>query len=75
MFPFPDTNQWYHIQPTRYISHLIGHEGEGSILSYFKKNGKDFDFFLIIIFYLLRTRPSFLFYFTFFFSLRLVNSF
>lgn len=27
------------IQPGRYLSHLIGHEGHGSILSLLKKNG------------------------------------
>lgn len=26
-------------QPGRYLSHLIGHEGRGSILSLLKKNG------------------------------------
>ncbi|CDH56832.1 a-pheromone processing metallopeptidase ste23 [Lichtheimia corymbifera JMRC:FSU:9682] len=38
-FPFPDQRPLYAIQPGRYISHLIGHEGAGSILSLLKKNG------------------------------------
>ncbi|KAI7855111.1 Metalloenzyme, LuxS/M16 peptidase-like protein [Circinella umbellata] len=38
-FPFPDQRPLYGVQPGRYISHLIGHEGHGSILSLLKKNG------------------------------------
>ncbi|KAI8982604.1 Metalloenzyme, LuxS/M16 peptidase-like protein [Pilobolus umbonatus] len=38
-FPFPDQRPLYHVQPGRYISHLIGHEGRGSVLSLLKKNG------------------------------------
>ncbi|CAO3650854.1 unnamed protein product [Cunninghamella echinulata] len=37
-FPFPDQRPLYEVQPGRYISHLIGHEGKGSILSLLKKN-------------------------------------
>ncbi|CAG8454105.1 2994_t:CDS:10, partial [Diversispora eburnea] len=36
-FPFPDQTPLYETKPSRYISHLIGHEGEGSILSLLKK--------------------------------------
>ncbi|ODQ53020.1 a-pheromone processing metallopeptidase Ste23 [Saitoella complicata NRRL Y-17804] len=36
-FTFPDTQPNYASQPERYLSHLIGHEGPGSILSYLKK--------------------------------------
>ncbi|ORZ23200.1 Metalloenzyme, LuxS/M16 peptidase-like protein [Absidia repens] len=38
-FPFPDQTPYYDSQPVHYISHLIGHEGTGSILSYLKKKG------------------------------------
>ncbi|KAI7895156.1 Metalloenzyme, LuxS/M16 peptidase-like protein [Mucor mucedo] len=38
-FPFPDQRPLYSVQPGRYLSHLIGHEGRGSILSLLKKNG------------------------------------
>ncbi|ORX55207.1 hypothetical protein DM01DRAFT_1335502 [Hesseltinella vesiculosa] len=38
-FPFPDQYPLYQSQPGRYISHLIGHEGKGSILSLLKKHG------------------------------------
>ncbi|ORE08646.1 hypothetical protein BCV72DRAFT_203143 [Rhizopus microsporus var. microsporus] len=38
-FPFPDQRPLYAVQPGRYLSHLIGHEGHGSILSLLKKNG------------------------------------
>lgn len=38
-FPFPDTTPQYHTQPTRYLSHLIGHEADGSILSFLKNKG------------------------------------
>ncbi|ORZ23957.1 Metalloenzyme, LuxS/M16 peptidase-like protein [Absidia repens] len=37
-FPFPDQRPLYEVQPGRYISHLIGHEGKGSILSLLKKH-------------------------------------
>ncbi|KAI8981618.1 Metalloenzyme, LuxS/M16 peptidase-like protein [Mycotypha africana] len=36
-FPFPDQSLYYESQPAHYISHLTGHEGPGSILSYLKK--------------------------------------
>ncbi|ORZ13145.1 Metalloenzyme, LuxS/M16 peptidase-like protein [Absidia repens] len=38
-FPFPDQTSYFESQPVNYISHLIGHEGSGSILSYLKKKG------------------------------------
>ncbi|KAJ3300130.1 Insulinase (Peptidase M16) [Borealophlyctis nickersoniae] len=38
-FPFPDEAPFYKLQPSRYISHLIGHEGGGSILSLLKSKG------------------------------------
>ncbi|KAF9103581.1 Insulinase (Peptidase M16) [Mortierella sp. AM989] len=38
-FPFPDQYPHYTIHPARYITHAIGHEGSGSILSLLKKKG------------------------------------
>ena len=38
-FPFEDEEKLYETQPSRYISHLIGHEGPGSILAYIKAKG------------------------------------
>ncbi|KAH8673592.1 peptidase M16 inactive domain-containing protein [Xylariales sp. PMI_506] len=38
-FPFLDEEMLYESQPSRYISHLIGHEGPGSIMSYIKSKG------------------------------------
>ncbi|ORZ07985.1 Metalloenzyme, LuxS/M16 peptidase-like protein [Lobosporangium transversale] len=38
-FPFPDQYPQYRIHPARYITHTIGHEGSGSILSLLKKKG------------------------------------
>jgi insulysin len=38
-FPFLDEELLYESQPSCYISHLIGHEGPGSIMSYFKSKG------------------------------------
>ncbi|KAM3578800.1 metalloprotease [Umbelopsis sp. WA50703] len=38
-FPFPDQHPLFRVQPGRYLSHLIGHEGPGSILSFLKKKG------------------------------------
>ncbi|KAF9179055.1 Insulinase (Peptidase M16) [Haplosporangium sp. Z 767] len=38
-FPFPDQYPNYTIHPARYITHAIGHEGSGSILSLLKKKG------------------------------------
>ena len=38
-FPYQDEEDMYETQPNRYISHLIGHEGPGSILAYIKAKG------------------------------------
>ena len=38
-FPFEDEESMYETQPSRYLSHLIGHEGPGSILAYIKGKG------------------------------------
>ena len=38
-FPYQDEEDMYETQPSRYLSHLIGHEGPGSILSYIKEKG------------------------------------
>lgn len=37
MFPIPDFKDYYKQKPTHYVSHLIGHEAEGSLLSLLKK--------------------------------------
>ncbi|KAG6008577.1 hypothetical protein E4U21_004217 [Claviceps maximensis] len=39
IFPFIDEEMLYESQPSKYISHLIGHEGPGSIMSYIKTKG------------------------------------
>ncbi|PHH91307.1 hypothetical protein CDD83_1011 [Cordyceps sp. RAO-2017] len=38
-FPFIDEESLFESQPSRYIGHLIGHEGPGSIMSYVKSKG------------------------------------
>ncbi|GAT24591.1 a-pheromone processing metallopeptidase Ste23 [Aspergillus luchuensis] len=38
-FPFMDEESLFESQPSRYLSHLIGHEGPGSILAYIKAKG------------------------------------
>lgn len=38
-WPYQDEEDMYDTQPSRYISHLIGHEGPGSILAYIKAKG------------------------------------
>lgn len=38
-FPYRDEEDMYESQPSRYLSHLVGHEGPGSILSYIKEKG------------------------------------
>lgn len=38
-FPYPDEEELFESQPGRYLSHLIGHEGPGSILAYLKNKG------------------------------------
>ncbi|KAF9769127.1 hypothetical protein IL306_013510, partial [Fusarium sp. DS 682] len=35
-FPFINEEFMFATQPSRYISHLIGHEGPGSVMSYIK---------------------------------------
>jgi insulysin len=38
-FPWQDEEDMYETQPARFVSHLIGHEGPGSILAYLKDQG------------------------------------
>jgi insulysin len=38
-FPYPDEEDLWMSKPGRYISHLIGHEGPGSLLAYLKAKG------------------------------------
>lgn len=38
-FPYPDEDELWQSSPGRYISHLIGHEGPGSIFAYIKAKG------------------------------------
>ena len=38
-FPFVDEEQLIDERPGRYLSHLVGHEGPGSILAYLKRKG------------------------------------
>jgi len=38
-FPFPDDSGHYMTKPGSFISHLVGHEGPGSVLSFLKKRG------------------------------------
>lgn len=38
-FPFMEQDHLYETLPGRYISHLIGHEGPGSIMAYIKSKG------------------------------------
>ncbi|KAG0279853.1 Insulinase (Peptidase M16) [Linnemannia exigua] len=38
-FPFPDTSRHYTLQPSQYITHVVGHEGSGSILALLKRKG------------------------------------
>lgn len=38
-FPFIDEELLFESQPNRYIGHLIGHEGPGSIMAYIKAKG------------------------------------
>jgi insulysin len=39
VFPFIDEEELFESQPSRYISHLIGHEGPGSIMAHIKCKG------------------------------------
>lgn len=38
-FPLPDPAQYFRKKPASYLASLIGHEGEGSLLSYLKAQG------------------------------------
>ncbi|OQV04887.1 Peptidase M16 inactive domain-containing protein [Cladophialophora immunda] len=38
-FPWQDEENMWETQPARFVSHLIGHEGPGSILAYLKHRG------------------------------------
>lgn len=38
-FPFPDVDHLYGSKPSHYITHFVGHEGRGSILSCLKRRG------------------------------------
>ncbi|CAO1621115.1 unnamed protein product [Jaminaea pallidilutea] len=38
-FPIPDQVPLFRAKPGQFLSHFIGHEGQGSILSYLKKQG------------------------------------
>ena len=38
-FPLREVDSLYLVKPTRYLSHLVGHEGRGSILSLLKGRG------------------------------------
>lgn len=38
-FTYPDEEPLYESHPSRYLSHLIGHEGPGSLLAYLKAKG------------------------------------
>ncbi|XP_028391087.1 insulin-degrading enzyme-like [Dendronephthya gigantea] len=39
VFPFPDITSRYRAKPDQYLSHLIGHEADGSLLSFIKEQG------------------------------------
>jgi insulysin len=38
-FPYPDEDDLFASQPSRYLGHLLGHEGPGSVLAYLKEKG------------------------------------
>ncbi|TKA83576.1 hypothetical protein B0A55_00413 [Friedmanniomyces simplex] len=38
-FTYPDEEEQWESQPSRYLSHLLGHEGPGSVLAYLKAKG------------------------------------
>ncbi|XP_033632870.1 insulin-degrading enzyme-like [Asterias rubens] len=38
-FPIPDLREHYRSKPAHYLGHLVGHEGEGSLLSELKSKG------------------------------------
>ena len=39
MFPLPDVEAYYRSKPLQLISHVVGHEGKGSLLSFLKQQG------------------------------------
>jgi insulysin len=39
MWPIPDLHPYYKVNPGHYLGHLIGHEGQGSLLSELKNRG------------------------------------
>ena len=39
MFPIPAVREHYLSKPTQYLGHILGHEGEGSLLSLLKNKG------------------------------------
>lgn len=39
MFPVPDVQPYYRVKPLSYIGNIVGHEGEGSLLSALKNEG------------------------------------
>lgn len=38
-FPMPETQSNYAVKPVQLLTHLLGHEGEGSLLAYLKEQG------------------------------------
>lgn len=38
-FPYWDEEEMHETRPSRYLSHLVGHEGPGSVLAYLKEQG------------------------------------
>lgn len=38
-FPYPDEDDLFETKPGHYLSHLIGHEGPGSLFAYIKEKG------------------------------------
>jgi len=39
IFPYPDQTDLWEAHPERYLSHMIGHEGSGSLCAYLKSKG------------------------------------
>lgn len=39
VFPIPDQEPFFRTKPAQFLSHFIGHEGQGSILSHLKNKG------------------------------------
>lgn len=38
-FPMPETRSLYHVKPLQLLGHILGHEGEGSLLALLKAQG------------------------------------